>query len=170
MPKRYQINVLWYTWGVSCRSGLGSRYVSDWCRPSQGANCLHHSSSLSTGSLKTHAGYMWTQDKCKQANSVSTGQSCASVYCIREGHRCIQYPSSPVGHQGWIAGVHGRASPAVGTGWPTDLVASPVKESSLVFPLANLWLITDVVSFKLSLWFSHQSVSFIALQLMRSLA
>lgn len=42
----------------------------------------------------------------------------------------MQYPSSPAGLPGWTANVHGRASPAAGSGWPTGLVASVVKEMS----------------------------------------
>ncbi len=40
----------------------------------------------------------------------------------------MQYPNSPAGPRGWRVDAHGRASPAVGTGWPTGLVASPVKD------------------------------------------
>ena len=36
----------------------------------------------------------------------------------------MQYPNFPAGQQGWRADVHGRASQAVGTEWPTGLVAS----------------------------------------------
>lgn len=36
----------------------------------------------------------------------------------------MQYPSSPAEQRGWRADVHGRASPAEGTEWPTGLVAA----------------------------------------------
>lgn len=48
--------------------------------------------------------------------------------CCAEGReRWTQYPSSPAGRRGWTAAVHGKASPAAGTGWPTGLVASQLK-------------------------------------------
>lgn len=42
----------------------------------------------------------------------------------------MQYPSSPAGQRGWKADAHGRASQAAETGWPTGLVASPVKDTN----------------------------------------
>ena len=41
----------------------------------------------------------------------------------REETEALQYPSCPVGRRGWTAAVRGRASPAVGTGWPTGLMS-----------------------------------------------
>lgn len=118
----------WLTWGVSRRSASGCRCVSDWCLVYQRANCFQRS-SLSTGSLGTH---VW-----------SSGAS-SLLYTHKHQHRIIifsltatfesgekqtvQYPNSPAGRRGWRAGVHGRASPAAGTGWPTGLVSSQVKD------------------------------------------
>lgn len=47
--------------------------------------------------------------------------------CAEEREGRTQYPSSPAGRRGLTAAVHGRASPAAGTGWPTGLMVPQLK-------------------------------------------
>lgn len=111
----------WFTWGDFCTSGSASQSVSRSCRPSQKASCCR-CPSPSIGSLRTR--------KCRYTQitrSFILPQE--YVVCVFRTDK-MPNPSSPAGLWGWRAGVHGRASLAVRTGWPTGLAARPVKDTT----------------------------------------
>lgn len=107
---------LWFTWGEFCTSGSASQSASRSCRPSQEAR---RCPSPSLDSLRK---YKYTQI----THSFILPRE--YVVCVFRTDK-MPNPSSPAALWGWRAGVHGRASRAVRTGWPTGLTARPVKDT-----------------------------------------
>lgn len=85
--------------------------------------------------LRRHAAVLLPLLALCEHISAGTRKSHAVSFC-HENMLCVFFrtdkmpnPSSPAALWGWRAGVHGRASRAVRTGWPTGLTARPVKDT-----------------------------------------